>query len=204
MHEDLQASFDSLRRRRANNRRASTGKAFSLRFCRTRDRSTNAWRSSSGCSGNTFPSHRHVRQPSSMFRTIVSARARPHSRGGHRGGTPGRTGDRCVSVRARLRPYHHRPAAAGQRDRTRRQWRTGTVTATACANRDRDAPVGRRRQSEPELSTSRHAPLRQGHGAAFALQKPVVMAAREFVLLHNRQGQAGYEELGRWPLHARG
>jgi len=37
-----------------------------------------------------------------------------------------------------------------------------------------------------------------------ALQRPVVMAAREFVLLHNRRGQAGYEELGRWPLHARG
>ncbi|EPE99931.1 2'-5' RNA ligase family protein [Rhizobium grahamii] len=37
-----------------------------------------------------------------------------------------------------------------------------------------------------------------------ALQKPVVIAAREFVLLHNRRGQAGYEELGRWPLHARG
>ncbi|WP_431321120.1 2'-5' RNA ligase family protein [Rhizobium sp. YTU87027] len=36
-----------------------------------------------------------------------------------------------------------------------------------------------------------------------ALQKPVVMAAREFVLLHNRRGQAGYQELGRWPLHAR-
>ncbi len=37
-----------------------------------------------------------------------------------------------------------------------------------------------------------------------ALPQPVVMAAREFVLLHNRRGQAGYEELGRWPLHARG
>ncbi|MEK1875561.1 MAG: 2'-5' RNA ligase family protein [Rhizobium altiplani] len=37
-----------------------------------------------------------------------------------------------------------------------------------------------------------------------ALQRPVVMAAREFVLLHNRRGQAGYEKLGRWPLHARG
>ena len=36
------------------------------------------------------------------------------------------------------------------------------------------------------------------------LQQPVLMAAREFVLLHNRRGQAGYEELGRWPLHARG
>ncbi len=37
-----------------------------------------------------------------------------------------------------------------------------------------------------------------------ALKEPVVMAVREFVLLHNRQGQSGYDELGRWPLHARG
>jgi 2'-5' RNA ligase len=36
------------------------------------------------------------------------------------------------------------------------------------------------------------------------LQKPVVVAAREFVLLRNRPGEHGYEYVDRWPLRARG
>ncbi|CAN7560244.1 2'-5' RNA ligase family protein [Rhizobium sp. LjRoot258] len=37
-----------------------------------------------------------------------------------------------------------------------------------------------------------------------ALQKPVVVAAREFVLLRNRPGERGYEHVDRWPRRARG
>jgi 2'-5' RNA ligase len=36
------------------------------------------------------------------------------------------------------------------------------------------------------------------------LEKPVTITAREFVLLHHRPGESDYEELGRWPLPARG
>jgi len=123
--------------------------------------------------------------------------------GGHRGGTPGRNGDRGVSVRARLRPYHHLPAAAGQRDRTRRQWRRElwqlhVQIAIEIHRLGADANLNPNFQPHATLLCDKDVVPR------IALRRPVVMAAREFVLLHNRRGQAGYEELGRWPLHARG
>jgi 2'-5' RNA ligase len=36
------------------------------------------------------------------------------------------------------------------------------------------------------------------------LDKPVTVAAREFVLIRNRPGKNGYEHVARWPLQARG
>ncbi|MBB3398395.1 MULTISPECIES: 2'-5' RNA ligase family protein [unclassified Rhizobium] len=171
-----------------------------MRFCRTDDRFANTWRSKGGCSWITFPSPRrvppellhvslyNVEQSARISDAVIFAACRTAS-----------AIDTCqfelsfdhVATFRKSRRNAIVLSGNGGRELLRQ-------LHVQMGNLGEDARINRNLQPHATLLYDSEVMPR------VTLQKPVVVAAREFVLLRNRPGEQGYEFVDRWPLRARG
>jgi len=165
-----------------------------LRFCRTDDRFANTWRSKGGCSWITFPSPRRV--PASACLALQRRTERADFRCSDLRGLSDRQCHRRLPVRTILRSCRDLQEVAAKRHRAERQRRPELLRQlhVQMGNLGEDARINRNLQPHATLLYDSEVMPR------VTLQKPVVVAAREFVLLRNRPGEHGYEFVDRWPL----
>jgi RNA 2',3'-cyclic 3'-phosphodiesterase len=204
MHkQNQQVSSDFAPRKSARAYHASTRKFSSLRFCQTDNRLANAWRSKGGCSWITYASPHNVHPSFCISRSTTSTRARGSGAGIFAACRAASGSDACqfelffdhvTTFRTSPRNAIVQSGNGGPQLLRQLQVQIGIDMR----NLGEDARINRNFQPHATVLYDREVMPR------VALQKPVVVAAREFVLLRNRPGGTWLRYVDRWPLWALG